>query len=482
MPELRPGLEPRQDEIAAMMASATSFVSEFIGSLGTAPLGGLGPAASAPDHGIDAGTAALLAPPAEHPGEFGRLLDTFRGAAEQAADTAGPTTFAYFPGGGLFSSAVAELLACTVNRFTAASSMAPGLVAMEHGVIRWFAREFGLPATAGGLITTGASTGALSALLTARQELLGDPPYHHRATVYVTEHTHLSVAKAARIAGMSADQVRLVPVTEDLRMDAEAAERMITEDRAAGRRPFLLVATAGTTNTGAVDPLGRLAGLARAQGLWLHVDAAYGGGFQLTERGRAALAGIERADSIALDPHKSMFFPYSSGVLLVRDERLLHAAHSADAAYLQDMDRETPLPDYQDLGTEMSRGYRGLRLWLPLHLHGVAAFRDALDEKLDLARVVHRELLAVPELETLTPDLTVLNFRLREGGDEANRRLLEAVHADRRVHLTSTRIHGRYTLRLCVLNHRTHRSHVDQVVSIVKEAVAAVAPRTLVTL
>ncbi|MEO3977628.1 aminotransferase class I/II-fold pyridoxal phosphate-dependent enzyme [Streptomyces sp. CAU 1734] len=474
MTGLRPGLEPRQDEIAAMMASATSFVTDFIGNLDTAPLNGLAaPGTAGPSDDV----AALLAPPAEHPGEFGDLLQVFRTAAEQSADTAGPNTFAYFPGGGLFTAALAELLACTVNRFTAASSMAPGLVAMEHGVIHWFARQFGLPATAGGLITTGASTGALSALLTARRRLLGDAPYDNSGTVYVTTHTHLSVSKAARIAGLSPDQVRLVPVTDDLRMDADAATRMIEADRAAGKHPFLIVATAGTTDTGAVDPIGRLADTARAQNMWFHVDAAYGGGFQLTARGRAKLDGIDRADSIALDPHKSMFFPYSSGVLLVRDERLLHAAHSADAPYLQDMDRGTPLPDYQDLGTEMSRGYRGLRLWLPLHLHGVAAFRAALDEKLDLAESVHRALADLPELDVLTPDLTVINFRLR-GGEEINRTLLETIHADRRVHLTSTRIRGEYTLRLCVLNHRTHRRHVDQVISIVRDAVRTVTAAT----
>jgi aromatic-L-amino-acid decarboxylase len=456
-------LEPSRDELTAMMSSATTFVSGFIESLGDAPASG----ASVPEGML----ADLVAPPGEHAGDFDELLVTFREAAARAVDTAGPGCYAYFPGGGLFASALAEMLAATVNRYTGSGAMAPALVAMEHGVLRWLAGVFGLPATAGGLFTTGASTGTLSALLAARQDRLGGPP--NTGTIYVTEHTHHSVAKAARIAGFSPDQVRVVPADAGLRMDPGAAEELIASDRARGRRPFLLVGTAGTTSTGTIDPLPELAGIARRQELWFHVDAAYGGAFQLTGRGKAKLTGIEQADSIALDPHKSLFLPYSTGTLLVRDLRKLAAAQEADADYLQDLRLDSRLPNFADLGTEMSRPFRGLRLWLPLHLYGVGAFRETLDEKLDLAEVAHRELGNMPLLRSHTPDLTVLNFHV-PGGDEVNQRLLDTINGSGRVALTSVRIRDRFMLRMCVLNHRTHREHLDEALEIVRRASASV--------
>jgi len=459
VPRVPTALEPNKDEVATMMASATSFVTDFLGSLGEAP-------ATAPDDSCR-GLAELLAPPDERPVDFDHLLDVFGDAASRAVETAGPGCYAYFPGGGLFASAVAELLACTVNRYTGLSSMAPGLVALEDSVIRWFCREFGLPAGAGGLLTTGTSASTLSALVAARQRQLGGPP--KTGAIYLTEHTHHCVAKAAHIAGFGPEQIRTVPVTADHRMDPAAAEELIAADRAAGRRPFVLVGTAGTTNTGTIDPLADLAALADRQGVWFHVDAAYGGGFQLTERGRTKLRGIERADSVTVDPHKSLFLPYSTGLLLVRDVRSLRAAHGADADYLQDVDHDTGLPDYADLGAELTRDFRGLRLWLPLHLYGAGAFRTALDEKLDLAEVAYRELRDMPRLQTYPPDLTVLAFR-SAGGDEVNRRLLDTIHASGRIALTSTQIDDQCTLRLCVLSHRTHRAHVDEAIAIVRDA------------
>ncbi|MEC3978125.1 pyridoxal phosphate-dependent decarboxylase family protein [Amycolatopsis sp. H20-H5] len=446
-------LEPSRDQVATLMAAATEFATDFLGSLNDAPPRGGGPAAPA-------------APPGEHPGDLDRLLRTFGAAAAAATDTAGPRCFAYFPGGGLFSSAVAEMLARTVNRYTGAGSMAAELVALEHSVVRWLCDEFGLPTTASGVLTTGASTGTLSALVAARHELLGE----RAGTLYVTEHTHHCVAKAARIAGFAADRVRVVPSDSAHRMDVRAAEEMIAEDRAAGRRPFLLVGTAGTTSTGAIDPLPELAAVAAREGLWFHVDAAYGGGFQLTGRGRAKLAGVELADSLTLDTHKSLFQPQTTGVLLVRDPRALRAAHVADADYLQDLHLDESLPNYADLGAELSRDYRGLRLWLPLHLHGVGAFRDALDEKLDLSAVIRRELAEMRGLEICASDLTVHVFRVA-GGDAVNRRLLERINESGRVALTSTKVDGRTALRMCVLNHRTHAEHVDEALKLIADSI-----------
>lgn len=327
----------------------------------------------------------------------------------------------------------------------------------------------GLPKDAGGVLTPGGSLANLSAMVAARHAGLGEDLTG--ATLYVTEHTHHSVTKAARIAGLPAAAVRVVPTTGHLRMDVAAAAALLAQDRAAGHRPFLLVASAGTTDTGSIDPLRPLAELAEREGLWLHVDAAYGGLFALTDRGRARLHGLERADSVTLDPHKSLFLPYGTGALVVRDPGRLADAHSGSAQYLADLDSDLEVPDPAGLGVELSREVRGLRVWLPLHLHGVAAFRAALDEKLDLAYQAYETLAVDPALEVLgEPDLTVVAFRLRDGDDAANHAFLARINATERVFLSSTSVRGRVALRLCVLSHRSHAEHVDEAVQVIRDS------------
>lgn len=456
-------LEPDAGQMRRMGQAVVDFAVAFIGGLEEAPADGRG---GPHDPAL---REALLAAPGEQGADLGELLELFGAAAGRAVETAGPRYAAYVPGGGLYTSALAEFAARSVNRFTGLQALAPELVAMETGVLRWLCGEFGLPPSAGGLVTTGGSTATLSAVVAARHDRLGEE--FGNGTLYITEHTHHCVAKAARIAGFPARRIRQVPVTVDLRMDAERARSMIKADRDAGLTPFLLVASAGTTDTGTVDPLGDLARLAAEEGLWLHVDGAYGGCFQLTRRGRAALSGVELADSVVLDPHKGLFLPYGTGVLLVRDAGTLRAAHSGDGAYLRDLDGEAGLPDFSALGPELTREFRGLRVWLPLRLHGVAAFRAALDEKLDLAAHAASVLGQDGNLEVpWAPDLSTVAFRPRHGGDDAALRLLEQVNATRRVFLSSTRIGGRVTARLCLLSHRTHREHVDEILAIIRSA------------
>src|SRR5205823_11966463 len=216
---------------------------------------------------------------------------------------------------------------------------------------------------------------------------------------YASDQVHHSVQKAAMLAGFPPQNVRAVASDARFRLDLEALRSAIAADRAAGRTPFLVVGTAGTTNTGAVDDLAALADLAGTEGLWLHVDAAYGGFFLLTERGRRIMRGIERADSVSLDPHKGLFLPYGTGALVVRDGAALRDAHYEGAAYLQDLPPTGALPNYTEYSPELSRDNRGFRVWFPLVLHGVAAFRDALDEKLDLTDRLYRALAADPNLE-----------------------------------------------------------------------------------
>jgi len=440
-------LEPEPFRMMRMGLDAVTFVSETLGRIGETPASSFGPD---PD--------VFRLTPAEDGHDFADALQLFAAAAADGIETAGPRYFGYIPSGGLYTSAVADLLSCGLNRSTGLSGFSPALVAMEDAVIRWLCGQFGLPPSAGGVMTSGGSIAHLTAIVAARAQRLGED--FAGGTLYTTAEAHYSVAKAARIAGFPARAVRIVPTTTALRMDRAKAARMIADDRRAGLRPFLLVANAGTTSTGTVDRLRPLAALAAAEDLWFHVDAAYGGFFQLTERGRTRLAGIELADSLVVDPHKSLFAPYGTGMLLVRDTAPLQAAHSATGEYLKDL-HPTALPHYANYGPELTRDFRGLRLWLPLWVHGVGAFRAALDEKLDLARYAYRALRRDPGFETpLHPDLSIVVFRAQDLDDVANRAMLDAVNESGRLFLSGTMVNGRYVLRLCVLSHRTHACHV----------------------
>jgi aromatic-L-amino-acid/L-tryptophan decarboxylase len=449
------GLAPSAQQLGEMLSAAVDYVVHVIDRL---------PQAAASDR---AGVAGLLAdeavrrPPANGGRRFGELLSVLDRAAGAGWNPASPGHMAFVGGSGLVSGAVADLLAGVLNRYTGVAFTAPGLVALEADVLAWLAGLFGLPAGTAGLVTTGASMATLSAVITARSALL--PENLQAGTLYVTEQAHQSVAKAARLAGLPPAAIRIVPVDAGLRMQPDALRDAVIADRNAGRRPFCVVATAGTTNTGVVDPLPTIAEVAREQQLWLHVDAAYGGFFQLTERGRRRLRGIERADSLALDAHKGLFLPFGTGMLLVRDGAALRQAHTLDpAAYLQDI-QGGELPDFAEHGPELTRAFRGLRLWLPLHLHGVDAFRAALDHMLDLAAYAHRQLSADPLFDEPTaPELSTVAFRLRHG-DTAE--LLRRVNAEQRVSLSGTSIAGRYTGRICVLNHRTDQARLDEAIA-----------------
>ncbi|MDA8343906.1 MAG: pyridoxal-dependent decarboxylase [Thermaerobacter sp.] len=466
---MRYPLEPDRSEMQALADAVLRRAIDFVEQLPERPAS---PAGVQPEE-IRALQRRLLAPPAEEPTPLGDVLARMEEAADTAVESAGPSYLAYTPGGGLFAAAVADLYARATNRYIGLSAVAPGMAALEYSVVRWLCDVAGFPAGAGGILVSGGSTANFTALVAAREQRLGEDIA--AGALYMTREAHHSVGKAARLAGLPQRSLRIVPASSERRMDVQAAARMIAADRAAGLRPFLLVGSAGTTNTGAIDPLSELADLAAREGLWYHVDGAYGGLFCLTERGRERLRGIERADSVTLDPHKGLFMPYGTGALIVRELRTLRAAHAASGEYLQDLpDQE--VPDFADLGPELTREVRGLRVWLPLHLYGVAAFRAALDEKIDLAQHAYRRLAAEPLLDLpWEPQLSIVALRVKaqdgERADALGRNVLERVNAGRRVFLSSTVVEGRFTLRLAILAHRSHRDRVDEAVAAIIEAV-----------
>ena len=416
--------------------------------------------------------ASLRRPPPEDGEEFKSLVDTVMEAAAKSFNTTGPGYLAYIPGGGLYSSALADLIACVTNRFTNLSAPAPAFVQLEANVARWLCDEFDFPPGSQGILTSGGSMANFTAIVAARSDRL--PEDFLTGTIYVGEHVHHSISKSAKIAGFPIRNVRVVPSDDQLRMDVGELQRMIENDRAAGSHPFLIVGSAGTTNTGAVDPLEELADLALAERMWFHADGAYGGFFRLTPEGRDILRGIERADSVSLDPHKGMFLPYGTGSLIVRDGEALKRAHQVDAAYLPAPSQDAALPDFADYTVELSRDFRGLRVWLPLHLHGVGAFRRALSEKLELTTVVYERLKNVDALDVpWEPQLSIVAFRPKDGSNDDARALLDRINGSKRVYLSPTEIEGRVYLRVCILSHRTDRARIDEAVEIIESAVDA---------
>jgi aromatic-L-amino-acid decarboxylase len=459
-------LDPTPEDMRAMASAVTEYLIGFIQGLPEAP-------ADATE-GAVALARELRSAPSPSGEDFAALLDEAERAVASTFEYAGPGYLAYIPGGGLFTAALAEFLAQGVNRYAGLWQPSPAVVQIEENVTRWLCDLFDYPAGSQGLLLSGGSIANLSAMVTARHAKLGED--FTDGTYYVSEQAHASVPKAATIAGFAKRNLRLVPTDDQLRMHPEALAAMIREDRAAGLRPFLVAPAAGTTNTGAIDPLDAIADITEAEGLWLHIDGAYGGFFQLTGRGRERFRGIERSDSVTLDPHKGLFLPYGTGGLVVRDGSALRDAHYEGAAYLQDLPPTGELPNYSEYSAELSRDWRGLRVWMPLQLHGVDAFRDALDEKLDLADYLYEALAADPLLEVpWAPQLTVVPFRLAGADDDMQRAFLASINASKRVFLSSTMIQGRYTLRVCIVSHRTHRDRIDECIEIVAKAAAQLA-------
>jgi aromatic-L-amino-acid decarboxylase len=472
MSDSRFPLEPSTDEMYALTAQVLDVLVDHITGLDHSPAS------------LNSPSAALLAEvakaPPERPAELGPLLDLLQRAAEQSYQTAGPSYLAYIPGGGIFTSALAGFLASGMNRYTGKVMTAPALVALEDSILRWMCDLFSFPVGAQGLLTSGGSLANLIALVAARTRHA--PGQTDRAIVYVGEQAHGSILKAARIAGIGRAHVRVVPSTPDLRLDVAQLRRQVKKDLTDDLLPICVCAAAGSTNAGIIDPLADVAGLAHEFKLWFHVDGAYGGLFQLTARGRTLLRGIEQADSITLDPHKSLFLPFGTGAIVVRDRDALRQAFSEEADYMQDLDGATSLPDFDALSPELTREFRGLRLWLPLHLHGVDAFRRQLDEKLDLAQTAYQTLAANERLDVpWAPDLTVIPFRLAGGDNAVQLRFLERINHSQRVLLSSTRINGDVFLRIAILSARTHGARVREALEIIAQAAKEIAVPNVTT-
>ena len=394
------------------------------------------------------------------------------------ANPATPFHLAYIPGGGLYHAALGDFLAAVTNKYAGVFFGGPGAVRLENMLVRWVADLVRYPAAAGGHIASGGSIATLSAIVAAREAHGVTGAEVSRSAVYLTSQAHHCIEKALRIAGLGEAPRRQIAMDDRYRMRPDALAQAIAADRAQGLRPWLLVASAGTTDIGAIDPLNELAEIAGREGCWFHVDAAYGGFFLLTASGPGLLRGIERSDSVVLDPHKGLFLPYGSGIVVVRDAAPLMAAHSYAGNYMQDALREPEEVSPADVSPELSKHFRGLRMWLPLILLGTAPFRAALEEKLLLARYFHREVGALGFEVGPVPELSIVTFRWAPPGvsleraNELNQRIVDGVRHDGRVFLSSTMLDGRFTQRLVALSFRTHRRTIDLALRVLREQVA----------
>lgn len=459
-------LEPDSVEMHRLVDEAMRRIVPHIESLPTQPAMNV--------EGATAFARTLIEPLPQHGTTYGELLDfLFDEAIPRSFNAAGPGYLAYVPGGGLFHSAVADLIADAVNRYVGVCAPAPALVQLEANVVRWFCEIVGLPQGAGGVLTSGGSIANFIAIVTARKARLGDD--FRNAMLYCSRHVHHSFQKAASLAGFPFANVREIEVDDTFRMRPESLRDAIGRDRESGLVPFLVAGSAGTTATGAVDPLPELARICREENVWFHVDGAYGAFFALTERGRRVLRGLEEADSMILDPHKTLFLPFGTGAVLIRDASNLRRAHSSSADYLPAMQMEDELVDFCEISPELSRDFRGLRVWLPLKMFGIGPFRDQLDEKLDLITIVADGLREIDGIEIIAePQLTILAFRLVRAGedlDALNARLLDRINGRKRVMLTPTTVDGKFVIRVAIVAHRTHRDRIDMLLEDVRSAV-----------
>ena len=395
--------------------------------------------------------------------------DLFTTYIPQSFTTSSPGYLAYVPGGGLYTAALADFIANTTNRFTGIWQAAPALVQLEANALDWLREWMGMPVGTTGLFTTGGSMATFNAVLCAREKYLGVDI--RRGVLYTSDQAHHCVIKSAKLAGIMPDRVRSIPVDAQFHIEMDALRRAIAQDLQDGLLPFMVVSNAGTTNTGAVDPLNAIADLCVAHDLWHHVDGAYGAFFQLCDDTHPVLRGLERADSLTLDPHKGMFMPYGTGALLVRDGARLRAAHEATAGYLPEMPSPAEFYDPSQHGPDLSRGFPGLRMWLTIKVYGSDAFRGAIAEKRALALDAYRRVSALPNVVMYgPPELSLFPFHVTWPGatqaqeDTATRVVMAEVSKRRRVMISGAEVGGRYLGRVCVLSFRTHAAQIDALI------------------
>ena len=378
----------------------------------------------------------------------------------------------YIPGGGIYTASLGDYIAAATNRYAGVFYASPGAVRVENALIDWVGNVIGYQKGFGGNIASGGSIANLIALSTAKRAKKIKSKDIENTVIYTTQQSHHSIKKALRLIGLDECILNLIELDAHYRMKVDALENQIQKDKKNGLHPFLIVANAGSTDVGAVDDLTSIAAIAKKENLWLHVDGAYGGFFILTKYGKEKLKGIELADSVILDPHKSLFLPYGTGMVMIKDVKHLLETNSYEAGYMQDATDWDQELSPADLSPELSRNFRGMRMWIPLQLHGIKPFVDTLNEKLELSNYFYESVQKLGFKVGTEPDLTVTIFRFtpKEGDVEAaNRAILKNIQENGSIFISSTQMNGEFWLRAAILSFRTHKKEVDTLLSMLKE-------------
>ena len=462
--------------------------TDLLASLRTLPV--------ARTHTAEEVRSAVAIPVPDEPMPVDRLVAYLRDVAlERSMYPGHPGFMAYIIGSGSVPSAPAELLAAGIDQNLGGWRLSPAATEIELHLLRWFAESFGMPAGSGGLMTSGGAMAAFVGLKAARDAMSGwDSRGHGVAAgpplaIYASSEAHVVNERAADMMGLGRSSVRSIPVDAEFRMRVDLLRKAIEEDRVAGARPIVVVATAGTVATGAIDPLEEIADVCEEHGLWLHVDGAYGGIAALVPSLRPAFRGIERADSIAFDPHKWLYIPPAAGAVVVRDTKRLSEAFDVHPSYVhEDKELTGRGTDLLEYGPQFSRGFSALKVWVSLLAHGWSAYCRRIEHDVELARYLHRRVIERPEFEPMAPEppLSIACFRyvpehLRDGRapagtsardaylDRLNERLMSEVQMDGRVFPSNAVLDGRFVLRACIVNFRTEAAEIDQLLDVAAE-------------
>ena len=427
---------------------------------------------------------AILSEPMPREGSPWRdVLEQFE---QQVVDTTNhvdhPRFFAYIPLANNFVSVMADALAAGYNVFNAVWLQGPGAAQIERLTVGWLRQIFGFPPEASGTFVSGGSVANLTALAVARHIQLGGEM--QGAVAYCSDQIHFAISRGLRVLGFAPEQLRMIPSDENYRLSLPMLKEAIAADRALGRRPFCVVATAGTTNTGAVDPLNALSDLCQQESLWLHVDGAYGAPAMLTEKGKCALKGLERADSLALDAHKWLFQPIECGVVLVRERRWLAETFKEQPEYLKDVEQASEEINFMYQGIQLTRQFRALKLWMSFKVFGLDAISDAIAVGFENAELAERLLRQAGCWEIVTPaQMAIVTFRYKPGNrDErlANRvthdlvgRLLD----DGFAFASGTQLRDKTVMRMCTNNPRTSASDLQLTIQLMGRLAAELEVR-----
>ena len=457
--ETSESLEPTKDQRDSYIESVKGFAHKFISSL----------------NDVETFNSKVVNKDALSLSNSKRTLDeiikTFnQEVAEKGMKPASGGHLGYIPGGGIYAASLGDFLADITNEYTGMYYASPGGVTIENELIDWMKELFGFPKSSVGNLTSGGSIANLIALTAARDKHGIKNAVIEKSVIYTSPQIHHCVHKALRIIGLEDVQIRYVELDENSRIVPEDLERKIEADKTKGLNPFVIIASAGTTDTGAIDPLEEIGDISKKHGLWYHVDGAYGGFFMLVDKVKHKFKGIEMADSLVVDPHKGLFLPYGLGAVLVKDKQAVYHSNHYRANYMQDAIKDEFPVNPADVSPELTKHFRGLRLWLPLQLHGVEPFKACLEEKLLLTSYFREGLKHIGFELGPEPDLSVSYFwypSKEVDQNTFNERLMQAIHSDGEIFLSSTLVNGKFVIRMAILSFRTKLETIDRAVAMI---------------